>query len=125
MTGNVHSQPSWTVFVAFDDGSDSRHLFGYPEPYTATNQAEPNHEVVLFGAVEIRHGITEEAWVDEEAGNTCDRVMLIRGVSTRPGNPDSRVSGQVIDLYSSKRKDNLTSAEMPPIPPRFRSPSLY
>lgn len=42
--------------------------------------------------------------MDEKAGNACDRVMLIRGVSTRPGNPDYWTSEQLIDLYSSKKE---------------------
>lgn len=85
-------------------GSNSRHLLGYPEPYTATDQAEPDHEVVLSGAVEIRNGIAKEAWMDEEAGNTRDRVVLILGVSTRPGHPDNWAWEQLmIDSYSSQK----------------------
>lgn len=43
--------------------------------------------------------------MDEEAGNTCDRVMLILGVSTRPGNPDYWAWEQLmIDSYNSKKE---------------------
>lgn len=52
------------------------HFFGHPEPHAPADQAQPHHEVVFLGAVEVRHGVPKETWMDKEAGDTRDRVML-------------------------------------------------
>lgn len=52
------------------------HLGWHPQPHAAPDQAEPHHEVVLLGAVEPRHGLTEEAGVDKKGREACDWVML-------------------------------------------------
>jgi hypothetical protein len=52
------------------------HLFGNPEAHAPAYEAQPHHQIVLFGAVEFRHSLAEEAGVDEETRNTCNRVML-------------------------------------------------
>jgi hypothetical protein len=56
--------------------SAERHLFGSPQTHATPDETQPYHEVVLFGAVEVGHSFSEEAGMDEEAGNTCNRVML-------------------------------------------------
>lgn len=58
------------------EGSNHSHFFGHPQSHAPRNQAQPDHEIILLGAVEVRHGITEQTGVDEEARNTRDRVML-------------------------------------------------
>ena len=55
-----------------------RHLRGHPQPHAPADQAKPHHEVVLLGAVEPLHGLAEEARVDEEGRDPCNRVMLRR-----------------------------------------------
>lgn len=52
------------------------HLLGYPEAHGPADQAQPDHQVILLGAVESSHRITEEARVDEERGNSRDGMML-------------------------------------------------
>ncbi len=52
------------------------HLRWHPQPDAAPDQAEPHHEVVLLGAVEPRHGLAEEAGVDEKGREARDWVML-------------------------------------------------
>jgi len=52
------------------------HLFGNPEANTSTHQTQPDHQVGLLGAVKIRHGISEKARMDEEAGDSCDGMVI-------------------------------------------------
>lgn len=53
------------------------HLFGHPQTHGTPDEAEPDHEVVLVGADERRHGLSKQTRVDEEGGNARDRVVLI------------------------------------------------
>lgn len=71
------------------------HLLGNPEAHAPADEAQPHHQIVLFGAVEFRHSLAEEAGVDEETRNTCNRVMLEKKkwfVSLEPGLLESLVN---------------------------------
>lgn len=52
------------------------HLFGHPQPHTPADEAQPYHQVVVLGAVEIRHGVAQKTGVDEEGRNARDGVVL-------------------------------------------------
>lgn len=71
---------SETELARRDSGSLQGHFFRHPKANTAPDKAEPNHEVILLGAVEVRQLIAEETWMDEEVGDTRERVMLFLGV---------------------------------------------
>lgn len=59
--------------------------------------------------------------MDEERGKTCNRVMLKYGllVLFKPGLSQKSLWLTVM------QHEGLTSAEIPPIPPTARRPSLY
>jgi hypothetical protein len=61
-------------------GSLHGHFFRRPKANTAPDETQPHHEVILLGTVEVRQLIAEETWMDEEAGNARERVVLFLGV---------------------------------------------
>lgn len=53
------------------------HLLRNPEANAAADESKPNHQVVLDRDIlKGRHGLAEEARVDEEGGNASDGMIL-------------------------------------------------
>ena len=53
------------------------HLLGHPEADGAADDAKPDHQIVLPGAGEVRHGLAQETRVDKKRGDARDRMMLV------------------------------------------------
>ena len=75
--------PEGISFSSFRSGSPRRfllesHLCWHPKPDTSAHEAQPHHQIVLLGAVVFRHGLPDEAGVDEEAGDAGNRVVLVK-----------------------------------------------
>jgi hypothetical protein len=57
--------------------TSSSEFLRHPETNAATNEAKPYHEIIFPCALEARHAFADQAWVDEEAGDSGNRMMLV------------------------------------------------